>query len=99
MDIFSSFMGQDDDLVIIKSRTKAPLVERSGLAIRLHKSSLLFFDDNAQTEIFVPYTQIRDFWFTGTGSKLSARKIEDIEPDDEITILIPVWLARKEGLV
>ena len=98
MDIFSSFMGQDDDLVIIKSITKAPLVERSGLAIRLHKSSLLFFDDNAQTEIFVPYTQIRDFWFTGTGSKHS-RKIEDIEPDDEITILIPVWLARKEGLV
>ena len=98
MDIFSAFLGNDEEPVIKKSRTRAPLVERSGLVIRLHKSSLLFFDDKAQTEVFVPYTQIRDFWFIGTASRRS-RRIEEIEPDDEITILIPLWLARKEELL
>lgn len=76
---------------------RVPLVTREGLVVKLHKASLLFFDDKAQTEVFIPYSQIRDFWYTDCTGNLN-KQIYDLEPDDEITIVIPQWLARKEGL-
>ena len=98
MDIFSSMLGRDEDIPLKKKAGSGPpLVTRDGLAVKHNKASLLFFDDKAQTEIFIPYSQIRDWWYTDCPSNLNL-EIAQIEPDDEITIVIPQWLARKEGL-
>ncbi len=98
MDIFSSFIGDDDGVDAKPSMSSAPLVTRVGLVVKLHQHSLLFFDDKSETEIFIPYTQIRDFWYTDCMGNLGNR-VSDLEQDDEITIVIPEWLARKEGLL
>lgn len=98
MDIFSSMLGDDENTQLKKKVwTCVPLVKRDGLVVKLHKASLLFFDDKAQTEVFIPFSQIRDLWYTGCTGKLKVQ-IHELDPDDEITVVIPEWLAKKEGL-
>lgn len=84
----SSFKGED-------------VVVRAGLVVKLSKSSLLFFDDNAQTEIFIPYSQILHFWFTDKEHRKNSIELTvlDLEPNDEVSIVIPKWLAKKERLI
>lgn len=96
MDFFSAFIGMETTKKAPKKRSS--LVVREGLVVKFTEKSLLFFDDEAATEVFIPLTQIRDVWFT-SGTKLLSTKLDALEPDDEISILIPAWLARKEGLI
>ena len=73
-------------------------IEREGMVVTMRPMSILFFDDYGQKEIFVPISQVKDWWFTTTGSK-DGLGIEDLEPDDEVTLIIHRWLAVKERLV
>ena len=99
MDIFEIFVG-----AIPKEKLKAgksqrgSYVERRGMVVHMYDSSMLFFDDDSQQEIFIPLSQVKDWWFTSSKSK-SGLKLEDCELDDELTIVIPGWLAKKEGMV
>lgn len=73
-------------------------VEREGIVVKLTAQSVLFFDDEAGQEFFVPVSTILDWWFTANGTKRT-RDLEELEPDDEITLLMPRWLLKKEGLL
>ena len=73
-------------------------VKLEGLVVRLQPQSVLFFDDGTGKEVFLPYSKILDWWFTSSGTKRGLR-IVDLELNDAVTLLVPKWLARREGLV
>lgn len=72
-------------------------VEREGVVVRMAARSILFFDDDAGSEVFLPRSLIRDWWFTKDQSCRSL-ELNDLELDDEVTFVIPEWLAKREGL-
>ena len=72
--------------------------EHKGLVIRINEKSVLFFDDASVQEIFIPLSQVKDWWFTSDGGKRGLR-LQDLELDDEVTICLPRWLAFTEGMV
>lgn len=74
------------------------LVNRKGLVVSLRQASVLFFDDEAVKEVFVPVSLIKDWWFTTDGTKRGLG-LGDLELDDEVTLVIPKWLAKKEKLL
>ena len=105
MDIFSVFDGSPAGKKKESSTAKRSLAGKlpaeaklKGLVVRVSDKSLLFFDDGSGREAFLPLSKILDWWFTSSGSKRHLRLI-DLELDDEITVLIPTWLARKENLI
>lgn len=104
MDVFSIFSGsvQTEKKAEKKKQTsgsyRGGLVQRKGLVVRLRDESVLFFDDDSVQEVFIPRSQIKDWWFTSDGSKRTL-SVADLELDDEITLVIPRWLAIKEGMV
>ncbi len=72
-------------------------VIRRGLVVRVVDRSVLFFDDESGQEFFIPKSTIVDWWFTVSGNKSNLR-LDDLQLDDEITVVFPRWLARKEGI-
>ena len=101
MDMFDVFAGSSpapSKKGKMSGRNRGGYVERSGLVARMRDASVLFFDDDSQQEIFVPISQIKDWWFTPSGTKRNLR-LQDLELDDEVTLVFPRWLAVKEGLV
>jgi hypothetical protein len=72
--------------------------ECAGLVVKLTQRSLLFFSDVTGQEAFIPFSVIDDWWFTGRGDRQTF-DIQDLEPDDEITVVVPKWLLRKENLI
>jgi hypothetical protein len=82
----------------LDSESGGSWIKREGLVSRMTLASILFFDDESGQEIFLPFSQVQDWWYTKQGDKQGMR-LKDLEPDDEITVLIPKWLLRKEGLL
>jgi hypothetical protein len=72
--------------------------ECEGLVVKLTPRSLLFFSDVTGQEAFIPFSQIADWWFTERGDRRTF-SLQDLEPDDEITVVVPKWLLRKEYLI
>ena len=93
-----AYTAENDRFYVYDRGTRGGFVEREGMVVRLHAASVLFFDDESQQEIFIPLSQIKDWWFTSSHSKRGL-ELEDCELDDELTIVIPGWLAKKEGMV
>ncbi|MBQ9366757.1 MAG: hypothetical protein IJT83_03165 [Victivallales bacterium] len=103
MDMFDIFTGKQQpekkpEAASGTSGKRGGYVERRGMVVRVQNASVLFFDDASQQEIFVPLSQVKDWWFTASSSKRGFA-LDDCELDDEITICIPRWLAKKEGMV
>lgn len=71
---------------------------RKGVVVTASEKAILFFDDESVTEFWVPRKMICDWRFVDDGTRqgLSDRHLER---NDEIELLIPKWLARKEGLL
>lgn len=69
----------------------------SGVVILNTPKSLLFFDDDTGLEVFIPKSQVKDWFFKGKLDRFSLT-VDDLHYGDEINITIPKWLARKEGL-
>ena len=104
MDIFSIFSG------VSMSGRKPPAVSKdrgasrasaetrlNGLVVKVTTKAVLFFDDGSGREAFLPFSKIMDWWFTAGGGRRHLRVV-DLELDDEITVVIPTWLARREKL-
>lgn len=105
MDIFSVFDGTPAKKRKSVSKANRPArgalpaeTKLKGIVVRVTDNFLLFFDDGTGRETFLPFSKIMDWWFTSNGGKRHLR-IVDLELDDDITVLIPIWLARKEKLV
>lgn len=99
MDVFSMLGSSSGKSLNTKPRSaNAGVMKLSGIVVRISEKSVLFFDDASGQEIFVPISRIMDWWFTSCGTKRGLR-ICDLELDDEITILMPTWLAKKEKLL
>ena len=101
MDMFDVFTGAQPNRKSAKSASgsrRGGFAERSGMVVRMRGASVLFFDDDSQQEIFVPLSQVKDWWFTASCSK-QGLALEDCDLNDEVTLLIPKWLALKEGMV
>ena len=103
MDMFDVFSGRKAKPKMpkapqTKTSSRGGLIERIGIVVRMRNASVLFFDDNSQQEIFIPLSQVKDWWFSSSGTKRGLR-LEDLELNDELTIVIPKWLALKEGMV
>jgi len=101
MDVFSMFSDAPSRAAASKPSLKrrgGDLVARKGLVVRVTSSSVLFYDDVSVQEVFVPLSQVRDFYFTSSGGKRGLT-LQDLELDDEVTLVIPKWLAKKEGMV
>lgn len=101
MGIFDVFTGERPSRKTTKSATgssRGGLVLRDGMVVRQNGVSVLFFDDSSQKEVFIPLSQVTDWWFTSSGSKQNLR-LADLELDDEVTLVIPRWLAKKERMV
>lgn len=78
--------------------TRSGEAELSGLVVRHGPKSLLFFDDESVQEVWLPYSKIIDWKFTDSNDD-GCLDVRDLELNDEITVTIPRWLAKKEGLV
>lgn len=74
-----------------------PQTKRKGLVVAARDASILFFDDDSGREVFLPVSTITDWWFTVDGTK-RGMQLSDLELNDEVTMLIPIWLAKKEKL-
>ena len=70
----------------------------SGLVVWNRQASVLFFEDETATEVFIPKSVIADWWFVHNKDKNGLR-LEDLAKNDEISLVVPKWLARKEGLL
>jgi hypothetical protein len=77
---------------------EGPLIWRHGAVAAMRKKSVIFFDDAAEKEVFIPISRIRDWQFTQEKTKKNLR-IEDLERHDEVSLYIPLWLARREKLI
>jgi hypothetical protein len=77
---------------------EGPFVWRHGVVAALRDKSIIFFDDAAVKEVFVPISRILDWQFTREKTKKNLR-IRDLERDDEVSIYIPQWLAKREKLL
>lgn len=87
------------DIFTQRTGSSNSLVRREGLVVRNNPPrSVLFFDDEASTEIFVPYSQIKDWHFTASGSR-DGLELEDLKLDDEVELYITKWLAKRENLI
>jgi hypothetical protein len=98
MDVFPLFGRTPKNLLFPLWRRGPADLKRRGLVVRAAEKSILFFDDATGREVFIPISKILDWWFSDAGTKRGLR-IQDLELNDEITILIPTWLAKKESLV
>jgi hypothetical protein len=70
----------------------------SGLVVLNREASFLFFEDESATEVFIPKSVIDDWWFVDNHDKKGLR-LEDLRKNDEISLVIPKWLALKENLI
>ena len=105
-DIFSVFSGVGGAKA--KKKTTCPgkskadgrggWVERRGMVVRVSPASVLFFDDASSTEMFIPVSQVKDWWFTSSGAKRGL-SVPDLELDDEVTLVVPRWLLKNEGVL
>jgi hypothetical protein len=93
-DMKMSFSSHESRL---RENSGGDYVEREGIVVKVLPKSICFFDDVAGHEWFVPVSKLADWWFTNRGDKHELR-ICDLELDDEITILVPRWLLRREGI-
>ena len=73
------------------------LLSLDGLFIRSSEKALLFFDDNSGQEVWIPFSVISDWWFTGDGTKRHL-EMRDLELNDLVTLVVKTWFARKEGI-
>lgn len=80
------------------SRAGHTTVTRHGLVVRQSEKALLFFDDAAVVEVWLPKKQIIDWCFLDSGTKDGFR-LDHLERNDEIEIVITKWIARREGLI
>lgn len=103
MDVFSLFGYQVKWTQKSRAAQKGPIgtgrsmTRLPGLVVSVRDKSVLFFDDGSGREAFVPVSKVMDWWFTACGTKRGLR-LCDLELNDEVTILVPTWLARKEKL-
>jgi hypothetical protein len=70
----------------------------TGMVVLSRTASLLFFEDETATEVFVPTSQIVDWWFVDNHGKKGLR-LEDLKRNDQVSLVIPKWLARREGFI
>lgn len=75
-------------------------VELGGVVVAQGPQALLFFDDESVQEVWISRRLIFDWWFTDSSAPDATLPLEvdDLERNDEITIVIPRWLAEREGL-
>jgi hypothetical protein len=74
------------------------LVNLEGLVVKVTKGAVLLFHDDTGQEVFIPKSQVHDWFFTRGGSK-QRLSLNDLELNDEITLVVPRWLAKRENLV
>ncbi|MDR1945983.1 MAG: hypothetical protein LBQ51_02295 [Desulfovibrio sp.] len=79
-------------------RLTASCIWRNGVIVMRMPRSVLFFDDVCVKELFIPMSVILDWHFTTCGTKRNLN-VPDLERDDEVSLYIPKWLARKEKLI
>jgi len=72
--------------------------EAAGVVMKVRERSILLFHDDSVNEVFVPRSKIIDWWFTRNGRK-DGLGLDDLELDDEVTLLIPKWLAKRERMI
>jgi hypothetical protein len=79
-------------------KSGSALVKLKGLVVLVRDKSILFFDDGSAREVFIPVRSVVDWWFISDGSKRGLR-LTDLELNDEISVIIPIWLAKKEKML
>jgi len=71
---------------------------RKGVVVATTERAILFFDDESVTEFWVSRKMICDWRFVEDGTRQGLAD-RHLARNDEIELLIPKWLARKEGLI
>jgi hypothetical protein len=77
---------------------EGPCTWRHGAIAAMRKKAIVFFDDASEKEVFIPISRILDWQFTKDKTKKHLR-VQDLERHDEVSLYIPVWLAKREKLI
>lgn len=68
-----------------------------GMVVAVRPKSIILFHDDTAQEVFVPRSVIADWDFTD-GQARGDLILSDLEPNDQVVLVIPRWLAKREGL-
>lgn len=69
--------------------------EIEGIVVSVRDRSIEFMDDVSGQTAFIPFSAVRDWRFVDRQDK-KGLNLHDLLVDDEISVDIPKWLARKE---
>lgn len=73
-------------------------VERFGTVVTVTDLAVCLFDDMSEREIFFPRRYIKRWFFTDMGTD-RGWPIGTLERGDDVTLVIPRWLAERENLM
>jgi len=73
-------------------------ISREGTVSTITDRALCFFDDVSEREVWIPHQYIKSWVFTDMGTD-RGWPLGALETGDDITVVIPRWLAVKERIV
>jgi hypothetical protein len=62
------------------------------------EKSILIREDSTQYEVFIPTSQIQDWWFQESGNQEDL-ELKHLEDGDEVVFVLSYWICRKEGFI